>query len=57
MNQECNIPMAECHIFCNEDKSEWRIADALTSEYRDFDSLSELISWLDSELENAKVEA
>lgn len=54
---DINIPMAEAHIFTNENKSRWYLEDALGCEYREFQSLENLMLYLQDLIEKAEVES
>jgi hypothetical protein len=51
-----DILMGDYEIFCDKNKSQWRVWDRLSSNERDFPSLASMLRYLEKELEAIEIE-
>ena len=51
-----NILMGEYRIECDKDQVIWRVTDVLTGSHEEFDTLADVMEWIESELDLVEIE-
>jgi len=51
-----NIDMGEYQIECDKDKVLWRITDKFDGTIKEFDKLSDMMRWLERQIESIVIE-